>query len=554
MRVAIYARYSSDLQTDASIEIQVEECQKLANQRGWSVVEVYADHGISGRTVSQRPDFNRMLADAEEGKFDLVLALHSDRISRDVADMTALYRDLSYLNIEIHTVHEGHQDDPLLISVRGAMNEQYSRELGRKTKLGQRKRVAAGKKAGGKAYGYRVVDPIISGKHIERGDREVLPEEAAIVRRIFEEYASGLSPRAIARQLNAEGVPGPRGKWIDTTIRGQRNRGTGILNNDNYRGFNSWDKCPYSINPKTGKRVARPNPKEEWVGEVCEEWRIVSDELWDAVKEQQERNATTIPKQGGVALNRLHRKKHLLSGIVRCGCCQGPMAINNGPAYSCSNRRRKGTCENLISINRRELENRVLAGIKNELLRAEYVAQFVTDYEQEIKNLEVSTKPKLDTLEKKRRKIARAIDNLIEAVKVGKASEILLEELAEQERQLETLDTSISLIHSQQNTCTVPNQEPTEVYWAAIVKLHNGMTDPATKCAAMNILRSLIEEIVVGGNDDDPERITLSGDAGFLIENIQTLKAENPDQDDGSGLSMLSVVAGVGFEPTTFRL
>ena len=261
-----------------------------------------------------------------------------------------------------------------------------------------------------------------------------------------------------------------------------------------------------------------------------------------------------MPKEGGVPLNRLHRRSYLLSGLVTCGCCNGPMAINNGPAYSCSNRRRKGNCSNSFSVGREELENRVLVGIKNELLQTEYVDHFIAEFEKELRRLQSTVKPEIDALTKKRAKASRAIKNLIEAIKVGKASELLFDELDEQRQQVEALDVSISRIQSEQNSGEIPNREPSTEYWAAIDRLHDGITDPATKSAAMKILRSLIEGIVVGGDDDDPERITLSGDAGFLIENIQALKAENPDHDDGSGLSMLSVVAGVGFEPTTFRL
>jgi hypothetical protein len=228
--------------------------------------------------------------------------------------MSMLFRDLYYWGIQLHTVHEGHQKDGVIVGVRGAMNEQYSRDLGKETKLGQQRSVGKGKKAGGNACGYKVVDPVFIGKHIQRGDRKIDHEEADIIRRIFTEYASGLSPIAIASRLNKEGIPGPNGEWIDTAIRGQRNRGTGILNNDNYRGLNAWNKCSYKLNPRTGKKVANPNPQSDWIIEPCENWRIVSNELWFAVKEQQDRNSTEMPSNGGVPLNRLHRRVHLLSG------------------------------------------------------------------------------------------------------------------------------------------------------------------------------------------------------------------------------------------------
>ena len=81
------------------------------------------------------------------------------------------------------------------------------------------------------------------------------------MRRIFEEFVAGSSPRAIAKRLNAEGVPGPGGRdWRDTTIRGQFDRGTGFLNNEIYTGRLVWNRCTYVKNPNTGKRLAWVNP------------------------------------------------------------------------------------------------------------------------------------------------------------------------------------------------------------------------------------------------------------------------------------------------------
>src|SRR3546814_8649392 len=108
-----------------------------------------------------------------------------------------------------------------------------------------------------------------------RGERTINEGEAVIVRRIFREFADGKSPRAIARDLNAEGMPGPRGDiWMDTTIRGHVNRGTGIINNELYVGRLVWNRLRYIKDPDTGRRVSRLNPQSEWiVQEVPEEWQ-----------------------------------------------------------------------------------------------------------------------------------------------------------------------------------------------------------------------------------------------------------------------------------------
>ena len=139
----------------------------------------------------------------------------------------------------------------------GMMAQMALKDLGEKTKRGQLGRVLKGRIPAGIAYGYKTADVGGDG----RGARLIDPDEAGVVRRIFKEFASGKSPEAIARDLNRERVPGPAGRlWSNTTIRGQLDRGTGILNNALYRGVIEWNRCAYTKNPKTGKRVARPNP------------------------------------------------------------------------------------------------------------------------------------------------------------------------------------------------------------------------------------------------------------------------------------------------------
>ena len=120
----------------------------------------------------------------------------------------------------------GGEVSQLEIGILGTMNELFISQLAEKTKIGQRGRIEAGKIAGGLAYGYDVGPAIQKGKTIERGHRAINMEQALVVRRIFQEYASGLSPRKIAQRLNNDHVPGPgKRAWNDTTIRGQVKRG-----------------------------------------------------------------------------------------------------------------------------------------------------------------------------------------------------------------------------------------------------------------------------------------------------------------------------------------
>src|SRR5690606_11836013 len=110
-----------------------------------------------------------------------------------------------------------------------------------------------------------------------------------IVRRIFREFTQGRSPRAIAQSLNKEGIPGPAGQnWGPSTIYGNWQRGTGILNNELYIGRLVWNRQHYIKDPRTGKRQARPNPEDKWIVEEVPHLRIIDDDLWSSVKERQQ--------------------------------------------------------------------------------------------------------------------------------------------------------------------------------------------------------------------------------------------------------------------------
>src|SRR3954465_9157751 len=106
IRAAIYARYSSDLQSTSSIEDQVRVCREMAVARGWEVAEVYADHALSGASML-RPGYQRLLEDMRAGRFDLVVAEGLDRLSRDQEHTAALYKRLCFLGIRLVTKAEG---------------------------------------------------------------------------------------------------------------------------------------------------------------------------------------------------------------------------------------------------------------------------------------------------------------------------------------------------------------------------------------------------------------------------------------------------------------
>ena len=156
-RVALYARYSSDNQRDASIEDQLRQCRERAAREGWTVVETYSDRAISGASLI-RSGIQSLLADAQAGRFDMVLSEALDRISRDQEDVAGVFKRLRFAGVTIFTLSEGEINE-LHVGLKGTMNALFLKDLAIKTHRGIRGRIEAGKIGGGNAYGYRVVQP-----------------------------------------------------------------------------------------------------------------------------------------------------------------------------------------------------------------------------------------------------------------------------------------------------------------------------------------------------------------------------------------------------------
>ena len=183
MRAVIYARYSSDLQSETSIDDQVRLCRERAERDGMAVTEVYSDYAISGGTLSNRPGMLALMDAAKQGEFDVVIAEALDRISRDQEDIAAIYKRLSHAEIKIVTLSEGEINE-LHVGLKGTMNALFLKDLAIKTRRGQRGRVEAGKIPGGNSYGYNIIRQLKEDGTVTTGEREINLEQASIINRI----------------------------------------------------------------------------------------------------------------------------------------------------------------------------------------------------------------------------------------------------------------------------------------------------------------------------------------------------------------------------------
>ncbi len=428
MRAALYARFSSDLQDARSITDQVSLARRYAETRGLGIVAVHEDAGISGVSIINRPGLQRLLEDAGARRFDVVVTESLDRLSRSQADIAALYERLCFLGVRIETLADGIVSE-IHVGLKGTMSALFLKDLAQKTRRGQIGRVKAGRIPGGKSYGYDVVH---MGE--ERGCRAINVREAAIVRRIYTEYAAGKGSLAIVRDLNRDGETGPSGgPWNASAIVGSAKRCNGVLNNELYRGVIVYNRQRFVKDPSTGKRVSRSNPESEWLRQEVPELRIVDEALWYEVQRTRE-------ARGGPKFYQKRGPRRLFSGMIYCGCCGARYNIASRDFLRCSSRANSGMCPESRQIRMTDVEQRVLAAVQKELLTPEMTALAVEGYREEYAKALGERSGMAERLKAELADISRKMDRLLRLVEDGHTDPTVagprLNELAAQKRRL----------------------------------------------------------------------------------------------------------------------
>ncbi|PPD09915.1 MAG: recombinase family protein, partial [Methylocystis sp.] len=406
-RAAIYARFSTDLQDERSIEDQVSLCRKYAERESLDVVAIFDDRARSGGSILGRDGLLALMDKARERSFDVIVVEALDRLSRDMEDLAGIHKRLSFLGVEIRAVHEG-VVNTVLVGLRGLVGQLYREDNAHKVRRGQAGRVGKGLNAGGLTYGYAPVagDP---------GKRSIVEAEAEIVRRIFRDYVDGHTPRDIAHDLNAERITPPRGRaWNASTINGNMQRGNGILNNELYAGRLVWNKVRMVKDPDTGKRISRPNAESDWQATDVPDLAIISRELFEAAQKRKKARSVTHP-------NQQRRPRHILSGLLKCGACGAGMASNGKDSSGririrCSSATESGICPDPKTFYLDTVEAAVLNGLTAELRHPEVIAEYVRTYHAERKRLAAEADRKRLRLERRLGDLNREIDRLVDAI------------------------------------------------------------------------------------------------------------------------------------------
>jgi len=533
MRAVIYARYSTDLQSATSIDDQVRLCRERLERDGHELVQVYNDRAVSGATL-MRPGIQLLMGDAARGAFDIVYSEALDRISRDQEDAAGFFKRMLFAGAPVVTLAEGEISE-LHVGLKGTMNALFLKDLAQKTRRGLQGRVLQGLSGGGLCYGY---DPVPG----ETGVRRFNEGEAKIVRSIFRDYAAGISPRAIARKLNRKGVPGPSGRlWRDTTIRGHITRGTGILNNELYIGRLVWNRLTYLKDPKTGRRRSRLNPPDLWILHEVPALRIVDDDVWDAVKARQNaiRESDRVVSARATRFWERRRSRHLLTGLVQCGVCGSQYASIGRDYLACSSARGSGTCSNRQSIRRHALEGMIHEGIRQRLMAPELVEEFVRAFHKEVNTQRREQDLLVDATKRELTDITRKLNGLMDAIAEGLRTPGL-------QKRLEEMECRRAELEQEMASASAPpirlHPNLAQIYRRKVERLQHALSDPEIRDEAIEVLRSLLEAVIIAPTEAGLE-IEIVGDIAHMIEMGIEDKKKGPPLNERTARSV-KVVAG----------
>jgi site-specific DNA recombinase len=407
-RVAIYARYSSDKQSETSIEDQVRRARDAIAHAGGDPdrATVFSDSAISGASLD-RPGFQQLMKAVKDEKVDVILTEDVSRISRDVGDSAQFFKRLQFLGVPLVSLADGtdtsQKNAKMGFTLRSLMAEMGLDDIRDKTLRGLEGRHLAGFATGQVPYGYKLV------KQQDRYGRDIGSEiqidkqDAAVVKRIFEMYRDGAPLHHIARTLIREEIRSPRKRMRHGCFGWGPSGIGGMLQREKYIGIWRYKETQWVKEPGTNRRVPRKRPPEEVVTMERPDLRIIDDELWQAVQARLKQ-----PKCGAEKRMERGRSRYLLSGILICDECGNPLTItgSNYTAYRCATRLKKGICGNDLLVREDVLRKECLDAIA-ETIRTpanveyvrEQVAERIKNHGKEIKNEVAHRRERLERAE-----------------------------------------------------------------------------------------------------------------------------------------------------------
>jgi DNA invertase Pin-like site-specific DNA recombinase len=405
-KAAIYARVSSDKQdVDLSISAQLKSLREYAKTNGYLIVHEFVDEAETGRTTA-RPAFREMvsLARNSEKPLDIILVWKYSRFARSREDSIVYKAMLRKNGVQVISINEPFDDTPtgrLLEAIIESLDEFYSDNLGEEVTRGLRESASRGFYLSSRPpYGYRKIR--VKDGEKEHTKLDIDPEQAGIIKGIFNDVLSGKGLMQIAKELNNKGIASPQNrKWGKTVIRA-------MLNNEAYAGTFVWGR--------NSKRGLEPIRVENACPVIIE--RCVFDRV---LKTMQNRKSSIIhPKR--VA------SRFLLSGMSYCGLCGKALTGAKAKSgkfsyYVCGtlNKKGAGSCQARY-INSQKFETQVIQKIKDGILTEENLARMVKMVNEDLDVNSIQFQNEMTTVMRDLQDNNHRLERLYDAIETGNVS------------------------------------------------------------------------------------------------------------------------------------
>lgn len=444
----INARYSTDNQNPDSIEVQVNKCTEWCYQRNVPILGIFADEATSGMKES-RPQYENMMMQLRQGIGDMVVIYDQSRMFRRMTAWFAFRDELTAMGVQVISVTQPMigKDlwDPTNFLTEGSMalfNQIWALQTRQKVMEKMRFMARNGQHTGGKpALGYQVKD----------GRLEVCEEEAAIVRRIFNEYASGKSYREIIAGLNADGLKTKRGNAFGS------NSLHDLLHNEKYIGVLVYGQSPYR---EDGTRNTHGKDGENAIRIENAIPAIIGKDLFETV---QKRMAQNKRQQGGRPPK---KREYPLRSKVFCGECKSAMTISTSQQkydyYRCTGKKRLHNCEG-APINADYLEKKVAETLKMILGKPSKTEGLIKILRDQAEQLQTGAVARLQALIDQEREINTKLNNAVDAVLSGLSSPTLQTRIKDLEGQKAIIERDMKALKATVDASAIPEKRLREI-------------------------------------------------------------------------------------------
>lgn len=444
----ICARYSTDNQSQDSIEVQAEACAKWCAQHAVPVLGIFADEAVSGMKET-RPQYEEMMRRLRLGEATMVVIYDQSRLFRRMTSWFLFREEMTSLGVKIISVTQPLVGldirDPANFLMEGSsalFNQMWALQSRQKTMAKMRFMARNGQYTGGKpALGYKVVD----------GKLRICEEEAAVVRRIFREYADGRSYRDIIAGLNADGIKTKRGNAFGS------NSLHDLMHNEKYIGTLVYGQSPYR---EDGTRNTHAKDGEDPIRIEDAIPAIIDKETFRIV---QERMAQNKRQQGGRPPK---NREYPLRGKVFCAACKSAMTISTSKGeyyyYRCTGKKRLHNCEaSPISVD--QLERIVAQALRNVLGAPSKVNGLIRILRDQAEQITAGSVERLATLLEQEREIQKQLDNAIDAILSGLSSPALKEKITALEKRKAEINVDLNALKRSVDAASIPENRLREI-------------------------------------------------------------------------------------------